>query len=269
MVFPTPICAAAPATLAGTAAGLLIAGAAMLLYGRKLHRVFLAAVGLCIGALLAGPIARQFDWPVLVTRAILGAVVAALAAVSARAVWVLLLASLALAVAGGVLLSAYGEQALDDAGPAPQLAPDAPSETVIQAYTDYSERLWRAFFQPRQTLIVLVLAGAATGGAVAGVLLPQFTVILLTALLGALCAVAGGLTALLAVRPAAWQATARTWLIPVSILAGLTVVSIVRQWRSAIREKKRKADEEAEGAEDGKAPAKAPAAEGKAEKKKA
>lgn len=244
MTAPTTICAAVPATYAGVAVGLLLVGGAMLLYGRKLHRIFLAAVGFCVGALLAGPIARHFNWPVWVTRAILGAVIAALLAVSARAVWVLLLAALVLAVAGGILVGVYGPDALDEAGPVPDLAPEAPAQRVIDAYTNYTGRLWEAFFQPRQTLIVLVLAGSATAGAVAGVLLPLCSVILLTALLGALCTVAGGMTALLTARPTLWQATAHHWLIPVCIVAGLAIVSVVRQGRAAIREKKRKVGEE-------------------------
>jgi hypothetical protein len=235
---PTPPPPQIPALWGWAAAGgALLVGAAMLLWGRHLHRALLVLIGAGVGAAAAGPLAARFGINVVVLRVTLAVVLAVVGLLAARAVWALLaggiavLATTAMVLASTLWRSGQGVRH----GQATATLTAWPAQAARECFDAVS----------RSGALPLTLAvGFIVGGAVLVVLLlrPRAARILMTSFLAAVLLMGAMLLAAAHVRGSLWQTAWDHPYVPAAGAGALLLLGWVWQFFCDGRER-RKEDE--------------------------
>lgn len=231
----------------GLAAGLIVIGGCMLIWGRIVHRAFLALAGAGVGLLIGAPIAAWLSLPPRIVQGVAAFVLAALSAVLARLVWALLLTLLLAGIATGVIVNMHWPELVEKEGPPPQVQEGQDPETFREATSDYYKGLCKSFWKDRHLLLVTVVSPVALTALILAVVLARFTQIGLTSLLGASWIVQGAL--LIGLTAFRFEATvtdslARYRYVLLAITGVLTAAGMVLQYRGALAAEKTEEDEE-------------------------
>jgi hypothetical protein len=232
---PPPQLATVPAW--GIVAGCLLLGAALLLWGRVLHRSFLAVVGAVAGILAADALAATVGLPVVVVGLIAILVLAAVGAVAARIVW---------ALAGGAVFGAGALTVLLSNMLGHVAATSRPS---FQASAAESLRAWAvecgryaaagvtALWPEHRAAVLWTLCLGGGVPLVTLLLLPRLGKIFMTALLGSAGLVGGGLLAVSRVRTTVWPTRWSEYTLYAVVWVVLLVFSLVYQYCSDVAER--------------------------------
>ncbi|MGC9453680.1 MAG: hypothetical protein ACP5HU_02340 [Phycisphaerae bacterium] len=232
----------------------LVVGAAVLLWGRHLHRALLVLVAAGLGVLLAGPIAAHFGWNLVVLRVVLAVALGITALLAARVVWAVLAAGLTVLVIGSIFLwsSVYRSGESFAAAEAPESASKWLTETARVCFDALNQT----------TAMPLAIAVAFTvGGAVLVIMFirPVAARILMTSVVAAVVLMGGLLLAALRVRESLWQTAWTHAYVPAAGTAALILVGWVWQFiyeRRERRQKKKEQQDESNGNNGKKASAK-------------
>ncbi len=243
------------AYLAGGAA--VLVGLLMVLWGRKLGRAFMVVIGAGGGFLLAPLLIARLNVPENAVRFVAVFALAILALVAARLVWALL------AGAGGLLIGAAGVcYRAGDLVLQHRPVEFGPTDTFLQ-WLDSLGRYLGQWVQGLSQVLppaLYVFVGACVAVTFLLVLVwPRMGGVLMTALTGAVLAVAGGLLVSGRLSAELWTKAWTAPLVPAGVLGALALAGWIVQGRSEIkkaRAAKAEEDEEAEPAADA-APAKA------------
>jgi hypothetical protein len=225
------------------AAGALLVGVLLALWGRTLGRIFLgllaAAGGVAIGPAIAQRIGAT-TWVVQVSAAISFAI---LAAILARALWALLAAGIF--AAGGLVVLAFrlGSALPKTAGPT-----SAPSD-LAGAYQEYFRQLGEYFnsMWSNHSMSMMLVIGLAGGiPLVIGLIRPRLVAIFMTACIGG-SMIAGGLWLAAYVLAEPLRPTLRSYSFIFGASAGgLAILSMVCQYRWALASDRKPSHRQAE-----------------------
>ncbi len=187
------------------AGGLIVAGAALLVWGRLLSRPFLALSGTLAGAMLAESLGRQFGLRPAAAGVLAIVGFAVIGALAARLVWAIAGGAIVAAIAMAVLLS-HSLQVLPSAS--------QPAFGSADTLTHWTEACWRyaqegltGVWADRSVLILWTSCLAGGVPMVALLLLPRLARIIMTALTGAVAVVAGMLLAVGRLSASVWPST--------------------------------------------------------------
>ncbi len=276
---PPPQVQGTPAILACTL--LILGGVLALMWGRAIHRILLAGVGLLAGVTWGGPLAGVLGWDALTTQIALASVLGLLLALTARLIWASLASSL-LVLAVGVPIVAYHARHMPYPPPQPEQETTAeqraaaairealrdasadaaggrpadrgdlgkPPETLgawLGAFAWRSGPVVREVFRRHYPVLLPATLGAMGVGLIAGLLRPKTAATILTPFLGGAAMVAGGVGLAVSHRADAWKAVAGQ---PIPAAIGVGVLGLggmVFQFHQLHAAKKRTAAEEKDG----------------------
>ncbi len=224
------------AVVYGIAAGALVLGAALLLWGRHLHRAVLMLAGAGAGFLLAEPLGRLIGVQTNVARAVAMFTAAILGLALARVVWPAIAGAVCIGVATIVLKDYHGLLTW----PTTTTWPEWLSALRLAAMPDAS--LWQN--HARDMWFVLGATGALV--LVIGVLLGRGMAIFMTALIGAIAIGGGVALAVLHRKPELWPAEWRDVLIPAAVAGGLVLLGLIGQTRGLLAARARQAEADSE-----------------------
>ena len=214
-------------------------GAAMLFWGRLVHRAVLAVIGVGAGLALGGWLAEKVNLHPMVGRLVLAATFGILAVVVARVVWAVLAGAVLASIAyGAVLGSGYN---------APLTTQPAPGAPPTVRWSLKPPQLEQAAREALDTAMAgnadraMAAAGAAALLALAlGLFLPRATVVVLTSFVGASLVMGGVVLAMLL-----WFVVAamEDSPLPLAIWAALWLAGLVVQAVGEIRCRRKEAKE--------------------------
>ncbi len=241
---PPPPLSFPPLATWGVAAGVLLIGVVLVLSGRRVARLAAALVGVGIGVLLAGPLAGamgiRFLWAALLLAVVLGL----LAIVLARLIWALTAAGLLVAGVLLIMLKVVYADMPESWRPAfPEFESLAGWSVATGRFLLATlESLWELYAMP----LVVIGALAALAALLMVLVRPRLGKIVLTATLGggAIVVAVGIATGELAGDAAQWF-----WMNPWitgGIVALLTAVGVLLQYRGALADERESDDVEAE-----------------------
>lgn len=216
-------------------AAMALLGLAMLLFGRVIHRAVLALIGVGVGLVVGGELARQFNFHPLLGGAALALTLGILGIVLARLFWAVVAAAFAVCLVAGATV---GDQmrAEVEANPALKAAVE---QGPLQASKEARQAVQAAVnhaVQKRSTVATVSAAVAALVGLVIGFFLPRAAVVVLTSLIGAamLASAVGAGAVFLFHQPSERNSLAITIGFCAVLLLGLVVQSIaeIRSRRS-------------------------------------
>jgi len=220
----------------GVAAGAIVLGVALLLWGRHLHRAALMLAGAGAGFLLAEPLGRLIGAELHVARAVAMFTAAIFGLVLARVIWPAIAGAICVGVATIVLKDFHGLLTWPNAATWPEWL-DA---IRIAAMPDPS--LWQD--HARETWIVLGPTCALVF--IIGVMLGRGMAIFMTAIIGAVAIGGGVALAVLHRKPEIWPAEWQGALIPAAVVGGLVLLGIIGQTRGLLAARARQAEAESE-----------------------
>lgn len=241
---PPPSLNLSPPAVWGVAAGLLLIGVALVLWGRRLARLAAALVGVGIGVLLAGPLAGAMNIRFLWAALLLAVVLGLLGIVLARLIWALTAAGLLVA---GVLLIMlkvlYADMPESWQPTFPEFASLADWSAATGRFLLAAlESLWELYAMP----LVVIGALAALGALLIVLVRPRLGKIVLTATLGGgAIVVAVGIAAGELVGDAAQWFWMNPW-ITGGIVALPATVGVFVQYRGALADERESDDVEAQ-----------------------
>ncbi len=226
-----------PWAFAGTAVGGLVVGALLLLWGRKLSRILMAAWGAGVGWGAGYLLLPYIPAPPLAIHAASAVVLALIFAALASLLWALL-AGLLLAVVSGAFLAGFVVwqwlQRMQEALQAQTPTDDpAAANRTAERLAELSREVWQA----NGPLLVGVAAGVFLLPLILLIVRPRWATIFSTSLLGAV-KVTGAALLGVALLNAGWgEAATRIWWAP-AVLAGVLLgFGLVVQGRAARRAK--------------------------------
>ncbi len=231
--------------LCALSAGMFAVGVVLLLWGWMVHRALLVLIGCGAGYLLGWPLAARFDWPVLITQGSLAVVLAILLACFARIVWALVLAVILASLVGGVVLHLNWSDVAEKAGTPPELHEDQQLDEYVKSCREYSHSAWKALWDQHYALLIAAASASGAMGLLIGLILARFTRILMTSLIGADLVVCGALLGLITARSELLSQLLRYRYVPSLVSAGLLIVGMVVQYRSALAAEREEQGEEA------------------------
>jgi hypothetical protein len=231
------------------AAGNVVLGAALLLWGRILSRPFLALVGAVAAVAVARPLSQQFAVSPAVAGAVAALAFAAVGAATARIIW---------ALAGGAVFGAVAVIVMLANLPAPANGQPAftPVDPGLGAWLTACRshcgaalgEAWKG--RPAGVLWTLCLGGGVP--LTVALLLPRLGKIFMTSLLGGVCIVGGVFLAAVRLQASLWPAEWLSYAIPITATVVLLVFGIIYQFCGEIlaerakKAEKAKADEKKE-----------------------
>jgi len=233
---PPPMPQLAPAVAWGATAAAIATGAAILLWGRIIHRALLVVIGFFAGVFAGGAIALQIGLNPIIGQAVGAFVLAIVGLVCARVIWAVLVAATAGAVAATILL------AYRPLGAAPESA------------TAWADWLWmaarhcatglRGAFDQSPTMVLLTLVPACLGPLIIALLCDRLARIIATSLAGGTLLVGGAILAMSQIRPTWWQSICTYWYIPLAAAGVLTATGAVLQYPAALAADRDRAKEQ-------------------------
>jgi len=240
-----------PAILWGSVLGGIVAGALLLLWGRKLGRGLLTLAGAGAGLVVAPWLAGMISLELLYVRIAAAVTAGLLALVTARLLWGLLLGGLFGAAAGVALMKHYAAEIAEGTRPTFQAAGEA--------FPDWWAGLCR-FAEAYVTVVwrengEVLLAGAGLAclvPVVVAMIRPRLACIVATSLLGGVLVAGAALLAAGRVRPELWPELWPRFYVPLAIAGGLLLFGLAFQYRGAVRAERGKARVEAEPPNKGK-----------------
>lgn len=216
------------------AGGAFVVALALLIWGWRISRYFLALVGAAVGAAVGPAITSAVGVEVVpwVAMAVCGGTLALLATVLARAIWAALAAGVLGGVAELIILNAHwSELAQPPAMPSPTTDPLLYLLGLKDFLLSATQTLWN------EKAVVLLLA-LAPPVALVGVLLlirDRLGRIVMTAWLGSVTAVVVVFLAAGTVNPGVWPVTWMHAVIPLVIIGLMMAVAIALQYSSAAK----------------------------------
>ena len=202
------------------------------MWGRRVDRCLLAALGAGAAVVLAGPLAKWAGIPLLAVRISAAVTLAILCFILTRLVWILL-------ATGTSALAAVWLICWHVLTRSPEGSPTFPANAAgWQGYYRALEYFARAYleFAWDRAPVLLVIAGAFAVGAplLIGLAKPRLARIFMTSLVGA-CSVVAGAGAVVALSHPVWAPAVRRLWLALSIAVGvLTVLGFLYQYRGAL-----------------------------------
>jgi hypothetical protein len=224
------------AVVYGVAAGAIVLGVALLLWGRHLHRAVLMLAGAGAGFLLAEPLGRLIGAEITLARAVAMFSAAILGLVLARVVWPAIAGALCVGAATIVLKDYHGLLLWPYVATWPEWlgairVAAMPDASLVQ---NHAKEMW------------IVLGGTGAVVFVLGVLLGRGMAIFMTALIGAIAIGGGVALAVLHRKPELWPAAWQDVLVPAAVVGGMVLLGIVGQTRGLLAARARKAEADSE-----------------------
>lgn len=239
-IFPPPMPAMSPAVAYGAAGAAVVLGIALLAWGRRIHRLLVAAAGAGAGFAVGWHIGAISHLHLLACGAVGAVTVGILAAVLARLVWGAAVGAV-LAAAAGVALLAMNASAV-----ATQPAAQDPPMDDLAAYTQWLIPFAREGLLAVWSARPLAVAGAGLlglAGLIAGLLLPRAAAVFMTCLIGTVLIGCGAGVGVYQAAPATWVAAWADLRVPGGVLGAILLVGVLYQAVGARRAAK--ADQEA------------------------
>jgi hypothetical protein len=221
------------------AAGGIIAGAFLLLWGRHAHRAFSAILCAGVAVVAAAPaVQRASGIDLRLVEAVMAVSAAIVGAVAARVLWALLAGAFFASLAGGAVLWSLP---LGIVGWRAELIASGGSFVswswaAMKLLGSAAQAAWS------QHPVVLVLATAPAGviPLIVAFVRPRAAALFGTAVCGAKLMVAGGLMAAEEFRSSLWASAWAHPCVPAAVMGGLLLVGVVFQYRSLRAEERRK-----------------------------
>jgi len=221
------------------AVGVLLAG-----WGRVWSRPVTAAVGVCAGLLLAGPLAEQIKVDLLFAQAALASVLGVLGFVAAPVFWSLL-ASCVCASAAVWLLAA---DHLAETGSRVAMAPADDMGQWVRLLGDVFAELWSALWSGRRAVTVMVVVPSGAVPLLIGLWRRRLMTIVMTSLTGPLVVVAGVMIAVTQSDPSRWPESWVGMRGPLIVAGSLAFCSMAFQYcRIMMARKKEQGSEQGNG----------------------
>ena len=215
------------------AAGAVLTGAILLLWGRRVHRVLLALAGAGAGWVLAEPAAKavNVDNRLLVAAAMI-ACLAILCAVAARAIWAILAGASCGAAAGAAMVL----RLLADQADAPKFQAKSPAlSDWLTGLAEFAREAYQAVSAEHSAVVLAVASGAALVPLVIGLIWPRPVNIFMTALLGAVAMTKGLFVIAVKLAPSLWNGKWSDCRVPLGIAGVLMLLGLVCQGVGAAR----------------------------------
>ena len=217
-------------------AGGMIAGAALLLWGRKLHRALLAlagaGVGWEVGCRLSGSI--PVAWQITAVGAML--VAAVIGVFLARLLWALIAGALAGAVTYVVLLNSLLAKLPEKDVPAFGMPAGGNLNDWAMSCWPFARDCFEKLWATESATLLIALSVTSLAVLLVAILRPQLASIFLTSLLGGAAIAAGGTVIAGRIEAGLWPGEWSRWLIPASITGVLLIAGLTYQYRGAFRE---------------------------------
>jgi hypothetical protein len=241
--YPPPVPELETAVAAAAAGSALLLGVLMLLWGRRLHRGFLALCGAGAGFALGHWGGRPLGMNPALSGLVAAVTVGILAPILARVVWALALGAIVAAAGAIVAVFLY----------LPTVATQPTATTIpasdIVAYADgWGRFAWDGVIALWQGSPAVVVGAGAAGllFLAAGLFLPRATVVLMSALVGTLLLAGAAAVAGARFAPAWWTEAWGRPALSGAVAGGVLLVGAVWQTVGALRARRRKARREAE-----------------------
>lgn len=220
----------------GVAAGAIVLGVALLLWGRHLHRAVLMLAGAGAGFLLAEPLGRLIGAEIDLARAVAMFTAAVLALALARVIWPAIAGAICIGVATIVLKDFHGLLTWPNAATWPEWldAVRVAAMPDVFLWQHHAKEMW------------IVLGGTGAVVFVLGVILGRGMAVFMTALIGAVAIGSGVALAVLHRKPEIWPAAWQDLLIPAAVVGGVVLLGIVGQTRGLLAARARRAEAESE-----------------------
>lgn len=178
--------------------GVLLGG-----WGRVWSRPVTAAVGVCVGLLLAGPVAEQIEVDLLFAQVALASVLGVLGFVAAPVFWSLLASCVCVSVAVWLLAADY----LAETNTRVPMASAADMGQWLRALGGVFGDLWSALWSGRRAVTVMVVVPSGAVPLLIGLWRRRLMTIVMTSLTGPLVVVAGVMIAVTQSDPSRWPAS--------------------------------------------------------------
>lgn len=231
---PPPPLALDSAQAAAWGAGGLVVGVLLLLWGRKLHRVFLGLGAGAAGASFAGEWATQLsglDWRL--AYAIAAGTAGILGVVMARIVWPVLAGALFAGAAGVTVLACFQPSL-----PADLKAATAPAGGDLVAWSAAAyvcaSAAVQAVWRDHMAVLLGAMCPAGLVPLVIGLFRPRLATIFMTALVGSLSMICGPLVAAQRFWPELWASAWANPHVPAIVAGVMLLIGLLFQYRLAI-----------------------------------
>lgn len=239
---PFPPTAIDPIVWNSMAAGAIVIGALLLLWGRTLGRAFLTLAGAGVGAALGQPTAEAIKLDPLITVIVAAIVLAILFLLLARVVWGLL----ALAVLGGVALAVGLARLPPDPAQAVAFKGGDSYQAYLLSSFNYVGGMLQYFLKSHPRALVIC---AAAGGVALLIALvrPRLGVVFMSCLVGGGLVTGGLAGALWKLNESILDVLVSRPYVPAAIVGLLMILGIVHQYRSAIAAERQEREAEPPG----------------------
>lgn len=230
----------------GGAALALVVGTVLLLWGRKISRLFMMLLGVTGGVLLADPLMERLPSMAQnpgLFKLVCVVILAALGVVAAPAIWSLLAGVIGVVAACSALVVGY------------LLHSDTPvTVEACESFEHWGRLMWEVareswdkMCQQQGTEILLVILPSGLVPLMIGMWRRQLITILMTSLVGAVAIVGGVWLGLVQCAPKLWPRMWNQFWLPIALVGLLFAVGVIFQYvRARAARKKKRAREEDE-----------------------
>jgi len=234
-----------PMFACGLSAALVAVGAALILWGRHLHRAALAAVGIASGLGVGWMVADRFPLGLTATRLVSAAALGLMGLMLARLAWAILAGAVFATAAGIAILHMSMNNIAQEQMPVFQEGASTLvqwTRSALRFFTEGLTVLWN--WNPTLVGATVGLAGIVPLAAL--LVRARLGRIVMTSMVGGAASVAGAILSAVQVSPSLWQWAWQYWQCPVAAIGLLTTAGVTVQYRAAIQADRDEAERQAE-----------------------